>query len=243
LVSSRAEPRLSPGGAFLGHIGLSSDITENRQAEQALRDSRELAQSTIDALSSHICVLNEAGTIIAVNQAWKYFAEANCRMESCEVHLESPGRSYFEGVNYLAVYDKAVGSDAMEAAEFARGIRAVLHDECGQYAVEYPCHSPDEKRWFIGRIRRFYNNRLTRIVIEHINITERKLAEEALRVAMETAEAAAQHYEFQHSVIRALHEVSLDGILVVNNDNLIASSNTVSGCLADSHGLYSGKSA
>ena len=38
---SHAEPRLSPGGEFLGHVGLSPDITERRQAEQALQSSEE----------------------------------------------------------------------------------------------------------------------------------------------------------------------------------------------------------
>ena len=55
LLGCYAEPRLSPGGTFLGHAGLSTDITERKQAEQAMRDAREFAQATIDALSSHVC--------------------------------------------------------------------------------------------------------------------------------------------------------------------------------------------
>ncbi len=219
LLGSHATPRLSTGGAFLGHIGLSSDITERRQAEQAILESQKFAQSTIDALSSHVCVLNEAGAIIAVNQAWKDFARANRRADSDEEPLVGQdGRE----VNYLAVCDRAVGT---EAGEFADGIRAVLHGEREQYSLEYPCHSPEEQRWFIGRVTRFSSGRLTRILVEHINITERKLAEEAVRLARQTAEAAAHHHEFQHSLVSAILEVSLDGILVVNDENLIVSSN------------------
>ena len=40
-VGSYAEPRLSPDGEFLGHVGLSPDITERKQAEQALQSSEE----------------------------------------------------------------------------------------------------------------------------------------------------------------------------------------------------------
>ncbi len=41
LLGSYAQPRLSPGGAFLGHVGLSADITERSLSEQALRNSEE----------------------------------------------------------------------------------------------------------------------------------------------------------------------------------------------------------
>jgi PAS domain S-box-containing protein len=179
---SYAQPRLSPGGEFLGHVGLSSDITERRRAEQAIRDAQEFAQSTIDALSSHVCVLNEAGIIIAVNKAWREFAAANRRSDTELLKAESPILDRFgEGIDYLAVCDRSAGADAALGAEFAVGIRNVLHGENEQYSLEYPCHSPAEQRWFIGRARRFSVNRLPRILIEHINITELKRTEEALR--------------------------------------------------------------
>lgn len=179
-VESYAEPRFSADGVFLGHVGLSPDITERRQAEQTLRDAQDLAQSTIDALSSHVCVLDETGTIIAVNQAWKSFAEANRRLRSDNAGLEFPD-CLGVGANYFAACAGAVGPDASEAAKFAAGIRTVMQGKGEQYALEYSCHSPDEERWFIGRVTRFSINRLTRILIEHINITERKLAEQVLQ--------------------------------------------------------------
>src|SRR3984957_4515948 len=37
-----AEPRFSPSGEFLGYVGISPDITERKQAEQALRSSEEM---------------------------------------------------------------------------------------------------------------------------------------------------------------------------------------------------------
>ena len=41
---STAEPRFSPGGEYLGHVGISLDITERKQAEEALRTARQAAE-------------------------------------------------------------------------------------------------------------------------------------------------------------------------------------------------------
>jgi PAS domain S-box-containing protein len=184
LVDSYAEPRLSPDGTFLGHVGINSDITNRRQAEEAIRNSQELAQSTIDELSSHVCVLDENGRIIAVNRAWREFAAAN------RSALQSPDETILdEGADYLAICDHAADADA-DVAEFACNIRAVLYGEKEHYSLEYSSHSPDQQRWFIGTVHRFSIGRQPRILVEHINITERKLAENALYLASQAAEDA-----------------------------------------------------
>jgi PAS domain S-box-containing protein len=225
-VASNAQPRFSEDGKFQGHVGLSTDITERKRAEQSVSGAQEFAQSTIDAILSHICVLDETGTIIAVNKAWIDFAIANQRIDSEDVRPDSPGLGCFgDRVNYLEVCERVTGIETEEAIEFAAGIRAVLLGEQERYSTEYSCHSPTEQRWFLSRVTRFWTNQKPRIVVEHINITERKLAEEELRLAKLAVETEARHREFQHSLIQAIHEGSLDGILVVNNENLIVSHN------------------
>ena len=184
-VSFSVYPIRNVAGDILGAAGIARDISERKLAEQALRDSQQLAQRMIDSLSSEVCVLDEEGTIVRVNQAWKNFAEAGrnagdlIRLESC-----------CEGVNYLTVCDSATGPDSVGAAEFATGIRAVLDGHREQYSAEYPCHAPNQQRWFIGRATPFLVNRRIRILIEHINITERKLAENGMSLARQAAEEA-----------------------------------------------------
>ena len=41
LIGSNAQPRLSDSGEYLGHVGLSADITDRRKADDALRASEE----------------------------------------------------------------------------------------------------------------------------------------------------------------------------------------------------------
>ncbi len=192
-IGSHAAPRFSPGGAFLGHVGLSSDITERRKAEKVIREAQRFAQSTIDALSSHVCVLDETGTIIAVNQAWKNFAEVNRKPDS-DGGPDTPSPDVIgEGANYLAVCDRATGADSVEAVEAAAGIRAVLEGKRRQHSTEYPCHAPGEQRWFIARITRFLSDGLPRILVEHINITVRKQGEQALRRSEEKFRQLAEN--------------------------------------------------
>jgi PAS domain S-box-containing protein len=151
---------------------LANDVTARKQAEAALHESERFARATVDALSAEIAILDETGTIIAVNQAWRAFAAANT----------PPGMQaqVAEGTNYLAVCEQAYGPNAEEAPTIADGIHAVMNGEQEEFWLEYPCSSPNEQRWFNVRVTRFPNAGPLRIVVAHENITLRKRVEAAL---------------------------------------------------------------
>ena len=44
-IASYAEPRLSPAGEFLGHVGISPDITDRKQSEEALQRAKDAAEA------------------------------------------------------------------------------------------------------------------------------------------------------------------------------------------------------
>jgi PAS domain S-box-containing protein len=146
-------------------------ISDNRYTERTLRESKSFARSVLDSLSANIAVVDESGTIVFVNRAWREFARAN----------EAVG-NVAEDVNYLQVCDSAVELGCEEAASFAEGIRSVLSGRREEFALEYPCHSRTEQRWFVGRVTRFPSGSPTRAVVAHENVTPRKRAEEALRL-------------------------------------------------------------
>jgi PAS domain S-box-containing protein len=186
LLDSYGAPRISSSGEYLGHVGLSEDITERRLAEEALQAAQEFAQATIDALASHICVLDATGRVIKVNKAWKKFAIENQYASTGQVEGSggSPG-NYGEGMNYLEVCDRAAGPESKEAALFAEGIRSVLRGDLKRHTQEYSCNGPGTDRWFIGRVTRFIVEGQPHIAIEHIDITQRKKAEEELQSSEE----------------------------------------------------------
>jgi len=147
---------------------ISHDITDHVTAEAALREAEAFSRVTVDALSAHIAILDDAGTIIAVNQSWRHFAQENGG---------SP-KKVGEGGNYLAVCDSAQGVGADEAATVAAGIRNVISGQEKQFSLVYGCHGNGQQRWFIVKVTRFPGEGKTRVAVTHENITELKRAEE-----------------------------------------------------------------
>jgi PAS domain S-box-containing protein len=148
------------------------DITERRRAEEELRQSQRFALSTLEAIPASLAVLDETGTIISTNQSWEQFAQTNGAVPS----------SVSAGINYLEVCDKAAGEGSEERHHFAEGIRTVMRGESSRFSIEYPCHAPDEQRWFVGYATAFGVDGPPRVVIAHVDISERKRAEQVVRL-------------------------------------------------------------
>jgi PAS domain S-box-containing protein len=139
---------------------------ERKRSEEKLQQSQQFLQSTLDALAAHIAVLDGRGTVIAVNEAWRDFAD--------EGGFE--GSTYGIGCNYFQICEGA--SEHSEAGIVAQGIREVLSGERRQFQLEYPCLTPQEQLWFNVRVTRFQGTVPAHVVVAHENITDRKKAEE-----------------------------------------------------------------
>ena len=157
--------------AAVGRLELLGALEREQVArEEESQRSREL-QQTLDSLSAHIAILDGSGEIVAVNGVWRAFAEAN----------GGDPDKVSEGANYLRVCESAKARNHEDAAVFAEGIRDVLSGRRESFELEYPCHSPTERRWFIGRVTPYLHNDRPWAVVAHENITKRRLAEEALK--------------------------------------------------------------
>ncbi len=135
--------------------------------QEVIFSSGEFFQKTLDCLRSHIAILDQDGTIVAVNTTWNKFAASNGLAE----------KFCGPGANYLRSCDQAEGECSEEAQVVANGIRDVIARRREYFYLEYPCHSPSEQRWFSVRITRFDFSGAVQVVVAHDNITQRKLAE------------------------------------------------------------------
>jgi PAS domain S-box-containing protein len=68
LLGSYAEPRLSLPGEFLGLVGLSADITDRKQAEEAREFQHSIIRAILDVSLDGILVVSNEGIIESFNQ-------------------------------------------------------------------------------------------------------------------------------------------------------------------------------
>lgn len=146
------------------------NLSRQQQWEQLLQRERFLT-SAFDALSAHIAILHSSGTIVAINNAWRRFAQARQGEESrCGV-----------GTNYLKVCDGVTDEGAIEAQAVASGIRQVLARRREKFQRTYACHGPTEERWFTIRVTRFEHEGTTWVVVAHEDVSALRKKEQALR--------------------------------------------------------------
>ena len=136
-----------------------------------------LYESVFHPLEEQIAVIDQAGNILEVNLAWQNFGIEN-GLPSGFVCI---GSNYFETLS-----DSVAAGDSL-AGNALQGIVEVLAGKRAFFDHEYPCHSPNEKRWFTMHITALHGDKSAGLfVISHHNVTQRKLAEERVeKLAMQ----------------------------------------------------------
>lgn len=137
------------------------DITERKVAEDALQASNAFTGAVLNSLTSHICVLDKDGVILKTNDAWKEFSRNNSDRTVAGVDV---------GQNYLDICRRAIGGGESATQVVLDGIESVLAGNQPIFSTEYPCHSPEEERWFQMRVKPLKGAR--GVVISHTDISE-----------------------------------------------------------------------
>ncbi|NBB74074.1 MAG: PAS domain-containing protein, partial [Bacteroidetes bacterium] len=178
-------------------VGTHMDITERKQAEQALRKSQRQLDMALRGgdLGTWDANLNTEET--EYNERWA--AMLGYTLDE----VEKDPDFYF---NHLHPDDKPHVEAAIDA--LARGTKDEMDMEVRMR------HTDGSWRWILdrGRVTAWNDDgSAARVVGTHMDITERKQAEQALRR--------------NHSILKAQQEASPDGILIVDDNRQIASYN------------------
>ena len=143
-----------------------------QRAQNQLRESEAAKQAAIlNALPACIAVLDAAGRVLSVNDMWGRLTAGNA------LH----GPAYAVGNNYLDLCDAARGTDSIEAHRAAAGIRSVLAGSRNRFLMEFPCDLPTERRWFLLTTTPLATGLPRGVVIMHVDITDQKRGQAALR--------------------------------------------------------------
>lgn len=159
-----------------------------------------IASAGLDAIESQVAIVDADGLIVYTNEAWDTFGREN--------GLE--GEAIGPGDDYLAVCGTDDESDLSTACT---GLGDVLEGSMDRFDFEYPCHSPDEKRWFIMKATPFEVDDERYAIVMHVDITERKLAEISASERTEQLEMVARllSHDLRNPLNVAMGRLELDG--------------------------------
>ena len=135
-------------------------------AGAASPDHSALLQRTFDALTRHVAILDGRGVIVAVNEAWRRYAQANARDAAGAL---ASGL----GADYLGVCDAAAEAGAADAGQVVEALRGLLDGAQETFELEYACHGPSEQSWFAMRATVVEDGGGRHVIVQHENVTDR----------------------------------------------------------------------
>jgi len=166
-------------GVYIGHRGAASDITERKQAQDALRESEER--------------LNQSARLARVGYMVWDVAEERC-VTCSDIYAEIHGVSVDEFVERASSIDGSVNLAHPDDRERIRAIKKTVHEGTSQ-EIKYSLLNPDGQVRFVHSIMRPVFDERGRVIQEHevlqdiSHITE---TEEYLHKALLDAERANQ---------------------------------------------------
>jgi PAS domain S-box-containing protein len=131
-----------------GAVLLFKDITDRKLSEQRTAQSFALVQSSLDALSARVAILDGGGFVLAINKSWQEFNIANAQA--------SPGSNYKE---------------SCETSELRDGLIRVINGHSG-FRLTYDLETGSGRRWYQATVTPFKQTDSSRILVAHEDVTE-----------------------------------------------------------------------
>jgi DNA-binding CsgD family transcriptional regulator len=133
-----------------------------------------LYREVVNSISAHVAIIDKQGVILETNRAWDQFAKEN----DMDQTFQSVGTNY---LNICEVGTEGQSEDGADVKEVAQGIHGVLTGELQEFMTHYPCHSPEQKRWFVVRVVPLQEEQKAKAIVTHENITPIMEMQEALK--------------------------------------------------------------
>ncbi len=168
----RIHPYVDIRGTVSGAVITFVDLSLVKRSEEERRRSDMLRKAVLDSLDASIAVLDREANLLAINETWRLFARENGALDFGTLDV---------GSNYFAAC--ACSSDVEEyrdAQKAMAGIREVLSGRSNMFEMEYPCDSPEQKRWFLMRVTPLLSPE-GGVVVAHIDVTKEKAATQEVR--------------------------------------------------------------
>ncbi|MDJ0622729.1 MAG: helix-turn-helix transcriptional regulator [Desulfocapsaceae bacterium] len=177
----------------------------------------ELYKKVLNAMSTHVAILDENGEILETNRAWIDFGKANGLAEGYS----------FQGRNYFKICGSGSDRDDNDGAKVANGIRKVISGDLDEFLMQYPCHSPTEQRWFAIRVVAYRESDVCRVIVSHENITPIVEIQKDLEKKEEELQKQANRLEETNTALRVLldqrneDKKRLEAAVFANVDRLV----------------------
>lgn len=176
--------------------------TELQSRLQQLHESERFIRATLDEVSVAIGVVDAEGRVIFKNKVWQELVH---KKESCE----SPREVYSPYCNACSATSECPNYQKLNAA-----LELMLLGKRRSVSMEYECKGAEplqRSNWIASRISRFKGDGPFRLVLSHENITERKLAANAVSQSAKNFKAMLRKMEVmqqEHSkqIAREVHD-------------------------------------
>lgn len=136
----------------------------------------------LNALPATAALMAPDGEIKAINKAWLEFGEQN--------GLRLPNHCL--KANFFKICEATQGPDREISLEAARGVRELTKGIRTTFSIQYPCHSPAERRWCLLTATRIGRQSPSPVLMMHEDITSWVLNQQRLQgINTELARVAA----------------------------------------------------
>lgn len=148
------------------------------QQQKVLKTSELFKQAVLNSVTAEIAVLNQDGVILEVNQAWHRHTAINADALARGESRIGVGFNYLQACHGIKLDPAHNQPEAMAAPS---GVGAVLAGSLPRFFLEYPCDTPEHKRWCSMSVTPLDGDARRGAVVSLEDITQRIEMEQQVR--------------------------------------------------------------